>query len=173
MNAEDILIPARIDRQTFRRFSLFDTFRLRKQWRRPLLFALMMSVFAGLCFAFRAQREGAALLGSVLLILGLGLPAAYFLSYFLSLRQQLRRMDPQEAKIAYTLRLGQDGIQVNDGRQRQFYSWDTIEMACRMEGCIYIYTGPCQAYLLPAGEREPEVWALLEASLPGRCRVVS
>ena len=71
-------IDVMMDEKTFKDFALFDNFSYRKIWKRPLLFAGIFIVFALLCFAMRGMREQADLLGTVLLIIGLGLPMAYF-----------------------------------------------------------------------------------------------
>ena len=38
MQREIITIHVKMDRQTFRRFALFDTLRLKKRWCQPALF---------------------------------------------------------------------------------------------------------------------------------------
>jgi len=164
MKEEAIIVPARITRQVFQQFALFDTFSLQKRWKLPLIFALIMSALAGLCLAFRERKEGAALLGCVLLVVGLGLPLAYFLSYWLSLRQQLARIAPE--RIAYTLRLEPGGIQVTSGSQKASYSWETVYMAFRASGCIYLYVEERRAYLLPDGPSGKRVWELMRDRLP-------
>lgn len=69
MQREIITIHVKMDRQTFRRFALFDTFRLKKRWCKPALFCAILLVFAAVAFA--AGREQSALIGSVLLLVGL------------------------------------------------------------------------------------------------------
>jgi len=164
MKENVILVPARITPQVFRQFALFDTFYLQKRWKLPLIFALIMSALAGLCLAFREQKEGAVLLGVVLLLVGLGLPLVYFLNYWLSLRQQLARMVPD--RIAYTLRLEPGGIQVTAGSQKASYSWEAVYMAYRASGCVYLYVEERRAYLLPDGPSSQRVWELMQNRLP-------
>ena len=67
----------------FRRFTVFDLLRRRKQWRGPALFALILGLSAAVCFT-RAPARGAVLLGSVLLGVGLGVPCVYFAFFFSS-----------------------------------------------------------------------------------------
>lgn len=83
-----IIVPVRIDRKIFQDFSVFDTLVRQRRWQRPLVFALILLFFAVLCFAQVGKREGAILLGSVLTVVGLGLPAVYFGMFFYSVRQQ-------------------------------------------------------------------------------------
>ena len=77
MKSGPLTLEARVTPEVFREFAFFDTFRRQKRWRGPALFALMMGGFAAVCFALRESREQAVLIGTVLLVVGLGLPAAY------------------------------------------------------------------------------------------------
>lgn len=166
MKQEGILIPAKITREVFRRFAFFDAFYHQKHWQRPLVFALLMSAFSVPCFLLRDRRQGAVLLGAVLLVVGLGLPLAYLLSFALSLRRQMKRMDLRGERIAYTLRLESAGVHVTAGTETADYPWETVHMVYRVPGCDYLYVGPRQAYLLPHGASAEKVWGLLESALP-------
>lgn len=166
MKEEAIVVPVKINRQIFRRFALFDVFRHQKRWKRPLIFAVLFAALSGLCLAYRGRQEGAAMLGYTLLTVGLGLPLAYLLSYFLSLRQQIKRMDLQEEREIYTLRLNSAGVQAASGEQKAFCPWEKLYMACRVSDCIYLYVSRRQAYLLPDGPYSQDVWKLLQTHLP-------
>ena len=80
-------IQVRLNEREFMKFSWFDALRHKKVWHRPTLFAAILGTAATACFILH-NRRGAVLLGSVLLVVALGLPAAYFLSFFLSLHKQ-------------------------------------------------------------------------------------
>ncbi len=166
MKKEAILVPARITREIFRRFAYFDAFYHQKHWQRPLAFALLMSAFSVPCFLLRDRREGAVLLGVVLLIVGLGLPLAYLLSFSLSLRRQMKRMDLSGERIAYTLRLEPGGVHVTAGTETADYPWETVHMAYRFSGCDYLYVSAGRAYLLPHGPSSEKVWDLFQSALP-------
>ena len=45
MSAKEITIPVRLDGKTFKKFSRFDMFRLRRRWVRPVVFALILTAF--------------------------------------------------------------------------------------------------------------------------------
>ena len=77
MKSGPVWLDARITPEVFREFAFFDTFRRQKRWKGPALFALIMGGFAGVCFALRGSREQAALIGAVLLVVGLGLPEVF------------------------------------------------------------------------------------------------
>ncbi len=166
MKKEAILVPAKITRDVFRRFAYFDAFYHQKHWQRPLVFALLMSAFSVPCFLLRDRRGGAVLLGGALLAVGLGLPLAYLLSFSLSLRRQMKRMDLSGARIAYTLRLEPGGIHVAAGAEAADYPWETVHMAYRVSGCDYLYVSAGRAYLLPHGPSAEKVWTLLQSALP-------
>ena len=166
MKKEAILVPAKITRDVFRRFAYFDAFYHQKHWQRPLVFALLMSAFSVPCFLLRDRREGAVLLGVVLLIVGLGLPLAYLLSFSLSLRRQMKRMDLSGERIAYTLRLELGGVHVTAGTETADYPWETVHMAYRVSGCDYLYVSAGRAYLLPHGPSAENIWTLLQSALP-------
>lgn len=165
MERQTLIIPANIDAQTFQRFALFDTFRLQKRWRAPALFAAILSVSAAVCLAMQQSRRGAALLAVVLLAVGLGLPAAYILSFWLSVRRQSKLLDG--ARTFYTLHLREEGILALTGQNRAEYRWEQVYRVYRVRGCIYLYVSPRQAYLLPEGERSEAAWVRLREELPG------
>ena len=85
---EFLTIPATIDSSDFVSFALFDTFRRKKRWKMPLLFAIIMSAFAIVCFAMRKTRAQATLLGTVLLSIGLVLPLVWFLWFLNSVKKE-------------------------------------------------------------------------------------
>lgn len=87
-------VEVRLNEADFFRFSVFNAFSRNQLWLRPAVFAAILSGCAGVCFALH-DRRGAVLLGAVLLFVALGLPAAWLLSFFLSLRRQA-----QEQKLA-------------------------------------------------------------------------
>ena len=165
MERQTLMIPAKIDAETFRRFALYDTFVRQRRWRAPALFAAILGAAAAVCFFMRQSREGAALLGGVLLAVGLGLPAFYVLNYLWSVRKQGKRLD--SGRIAYTLHLKEEGLLVVAGQERAECAWDRIFLACRVRGCIYIYVSAQRAFLLPDCGQSEAAWALLREKVPG------
>ena len=61
-----------LDSKTFKEFTVFDCLKRRKAWKSPVTFALIMSISALVCFIMH-KVDGAVLLGTVLLVLGLGM----------------------------------------------------------------------------------------------------
>lgn len=168
MERQTLMIPARIDAETFRRFAIYDTFIRQGRWRAPALFAVILGASAGVCFAVGQSREGAVLLGVVLLAVGLGLPAFYVLNYLWSVRKQGKRLDG--SRIAYTLHLREEGLLAVAGQERAEFPWAQLFLACRARDCIYIYVSSQKAFLLPECAQSEAAWTLLQEKLPAEKR---
>lgn len=173
MSEREIVIPVKLDAKTFRRFSRFDTFRLRKRWVRPLVFALILIAFAVVALVSRRPESG--LIAAVLLVVGLGLPLVYIGTFLSQVNLQAERLNPP--KRVYTLRLGFDGLRAaNDQRQEdaQFVKWQDVPAAFRVKGCVYLYVSAARAYLLPDGQAsvpDDAVWDYLKEKLGDKCRI--
>ena len=50
---KSVTVPCKIDRKTFLRFAVYDSLVRKMGWRNPVLFALIMSAFAAVCFFVR------------------------------------------------------------------------------------------------------------------------
>lgn len=157
--------------KAFRRFSIFDTLKRRKMWRNPTVFALILAVSAALCLT-RPQGKG---LGIVLLAVGLGIPCVYFLSFFLSVNQQIRKLGLARPKRVYTLRMEEQDklIHIENEKEHVDYPWKKVHHAYRDFLATYLYITPQQAFILPHTCTEPEeLWKLLEKKLPSEKRTV-
>lgn len=154
----------------FRRFSFFDAFRRRKAWRRPVIFFLIMGIFAGICFALHG-RQGAILLGSILGGIGLLLPVAYVLSFLLSVNKQASDQGLAGVKHVYTLELDPDSkmFTVDNGKQAVNRKWKEVHCIYRDSMAAYLYISPKQALILPYSCMEnatEEFWPLVKSKLP-------
>ena len=161
-------IQVHLDEREFMKFSWFDALRHKKVWCRPALFAAILGAAATACFVLH-DRRGAVLLGSVLLVVALGLPAAYFLSFFLSLRRQGAGL--AGGKYIYTVELYDDdrGITVDNGDEHAAYSWEQVYHVYRTETASYLYITPQRAYLIPhdcVGKDIGRLWALIQRRVP-------
>lgn len=132
----------------FMRFGWFDALHHKQVWRRPALFAAILGAAAIVCFIFHARR-GAVLLGCVLTAVAAGLPAAYFLSFYLSLRRQGAGLG--EGKYVYTLTLYDDarGLTVDNGSEHAAWTWDQVYRVYETDTAAYLYLTPQRAYLIP------------------------
>ena len=165
-SSASVTVPAALDGKDFLRFALFDTFRRKKRWKPPVLFACLMSAFALACFSLRGSRDQAVLLGGVLLGVGLLLPLVWFLFYLSSVRKEARRLGLSREQPRYETRLGESGVAMLRGEDRADWRWQDIHAAWRVRGCIYLYVRPEQALLLPEDRNADRAWEILCAHLP-------
>lgn len=162
-------VAVTLDSDTFSRFAWFDTMIRRKRWQRPTAFAAIFTVLALIAF-LRADAENQdALLGGVLLAVGLVLPLVWLASYALSLRRQAKAMGLPRA--VYTVELDESGVtcyQTAAGAAPEHTPWADVCGAWRRPDAIYLYVQPGKAYLLPDGEKRQadKIWATLEGCLP-------
>lgn len=169
----DVLMTEEI----FLRFTSFDVLLRRKMWRAPVIFAGILSVCAAVCF-FMRHIQGAVFLGTVLLIVGLGMPVVYFLSFYLSLRKQVRVLGLKRPQNVYSLELTREktGIHVWSEKEKADYEWKRVYHAYRDTLATYLYLNPAQAFVLPhtcLENQDPEaLWALLTDMVPAEKRTV-
>lgn len=163
MEQDTITVQSVMDEACFTEFALFDVMRRQKRWQRPALFAVFFTALSLLAFSRRGQAEQAALLGWILLIVGLALPLVYLVSFFLSVRQQARKL--RGAGPAYTLSLDGKGLTVRKGEQTLSVPWEKLHAVYRLKHSICLYTDARHAFLLPRSCGEEvfaAAWRLLE-----------
>ena len=173
MNDQSIKISVIMDDKIFRRFTIFDNIYRKRIWVSPVIFATIMSAFALVCFVMRGRADGAVMIGCVLLIIGLGLPAAFMRVLFKSTEAQIKAMGLERARPVYSLRLSRepDGVQVTNGGEltgHVEYEWGGMFGAYRVHGCTYLYVKSNKAFLLPDEQAEggSDIWSLLIDMLP-------
>lgn len=161
-----IHIESNITDRMFGRFAMYDTFVRKKAWRSPLLFALLMTGFALLCFFAGRGREQSGLLGTVLLSVGLVLPAVWLLMYIFSVRNQIKKFGLSRFKTQYTLDLDSSGIHVSKDKEKADFTWESVDSLVLDKGCAYLYVSRTRAFLLPEGESCTAAAELAESILP-------
>ena len=171
-----ITVPVRLDDATFRRFARFDAFALRKRLRRPAVFCSIFLAFS--LVAFLSGREQSALLGGVLLAVGLGIPAVYIGSFLTDIRRQAKKAGLRSRPHVYTVRMDEAGVTVTNAQKKEEplkLPWSSPAQAFRMKGCVYLYITPARAFLLPDGQADApdgEVWAFLARHMGAeKCQV--
>lgn len=175
---DGITIVSRIDAKTFRRFAYFDTYRLKKRYRTPVTFLSLMLFFALICFLVASRKPGALMVGSVLLIVGLMLPLAYFLTFELSVRGQARELKQPRKAYTVTLTDEKNGVHIANAKEQVTLPWNKIYGAYRLPECIYLYAHPTKAFLLPDGQASvtpDELFAFLQEHIGDKrtqdCRI--
>ncbi len=166
MKKEFMTTHVKLDAAAFRRFAVFDNLLLRRRWARPVIFFGIMTAFAVVCFLL--QKEQSALIGTLLFLVGLGMPLTYFGTFFYQIHTQVKKLKLKTPQAFYTLRFSPDGIQIENDRKKeetQSLPWERVHAVYRVAGCIYLYAAPTRAFLLPDGQTDAtpaEMWALFE-----------
>jgi len=169
-----ITIPVKLNSRTFRRFSWFDMFILRKRWVRPVVFALILIAFAAV--ALLSGKAQAGLIAAVLLVVGLGLPLVWFGSFLSQVNLQAEKLRLDNPRPVYTLTLDYDGVRVVNNMRKedaQTVKWADVQAAFRRKDCVYLYVSPVRAYLLPFGQADvadEDLWAYLKERIGDRAK---
>ena len=71
MHQQSVTVNVQMDAGTFKRFARFDTYSLHRRWRSPAIFAAILTAFAFVAFLMEGRSQDAALIGRLLLIIGL------------------------------------------------------------------------------------------------------
>lgn len=149
----------------FRRFTMFDLLKRKKMWRSPATFAAILGSCACVCFIMH-HVDGAVMLGSVLLAVGLGMPAVYFGTFFSSLKKQVQAYRLQCPQLVYTLELTAkaNGISISNDREHADYEWKSVFHVYRDKEATYLFMTPDRAFILPhscIAEGPDELWKLI------------
>ena len=100
---------------------------------------------------------------------GIVLPLGWLLSFYLSLRTEVKKRKLAQAPAAYTLRLTDRGLGVSNGTEQADFPWSQLHQVCRLHRCVCLYTAPRKAFLLPAGsgEETDRLWQAICKQAPG------
>ena len=162
-----------LDSRTFRDFTIFDVLSRRKAWKSPVIFASIMTISAIICFIMH-KVDGAVLLGSVLLVVGLGMPVVYFLSFFLNLKEEIKKQKLKDGRYVYTVNLDSSAIHVRNDKEEANYQWDKAYKAYRNYDAIYLYITSERAFIIPSDKTEQDkTWDLITKKMKNRCSVIS
>ncbi|MGN0774428.1 MAG: hypothetical protein ACI4MP_11645 [Candidatus Ventricola sp.] len=170
MRTDTVTVHVRINAGIFRRFALFDTFRLKRRWVSPAVFCAVFLAFSFLCMA--SGREQADLIGTILQIIGLGLPVCYVLSFMVQVHDQCRRLGLKTLRPAYTLNLCKTELRVINDMQKEpevVLPYASLHGVWRASGAYYLYAAPARAFILPDGQcalSPAELYDLLTDRLP-------
>lgn len=170
LNKNSVTVHCRIDEKTFRHFALFDTFRLKKHWRLPTIFAVIMVGFGVVCYCSGKPQSG--LLGTVLTVIGLGMPAVYIGTFLSQVKKKAQALKLEKPRAMYTVVLEEENVNIhNDFRQESnvILPWDKVWGVVRVKNAIYLYATAARAFILPDGQADAEpdeIWQYLRDHLP-------
>lgn len=160
----------KINAPVFRRFAMFDTFRLKRRWVSPAVFCaiLLAFSFAGMI----SGKEDAHLIGTILQLIGLGLPLCYVLHFLLQVHDQCKRLGLKKPRPAYTLNWTEGELRViNDmaAEPEVRLPYASLHAVWRVSGAFYIYASPSRAFIMPDGQyplSPAQVWDFLKDRIP-------
>ena len=163
-------IDVNLTAELFKRFTLFDTFKRRRMWRSPAIFAAILGTSGCICLLMH-HVDGAVLLGCVLLLIGLGFPASYFSNFSRSLQKQIKAHGLNKPKKVYTLYLSKkaEGISVENEKEHVDYKWENVYHVYRDKNATYLYMNAQRGFIIPHNcipEGPDKLWNLLEHTLP-------
>jgi len=174
--SQTITIHVKMDRKILRSFALFDAFALKKRWKKPALFSAILTAFSIVCFLLTGKGQN-VLLGTVLLIVGLGLPLVYVLMFLIQVGDTAKKMKLQKPRPVYTLALSDEKIVVTNDLKEEApvtIEWAKLPVAFRRKDAIYLYITRAKAFVLPNGQADAspdELWAMFERNMQkGRAR---
>ncbi len=165
MAPENATVRVLMDIPTLRRFALYDAFIYKKGWRAPTIFGVIMLAF-GIVAVFSGKSQ-AYLLGGLLMLIALGMPAAYFFTFRQQVKAQGKKLGLDKPRPAYTVMLAPDGIEIENNMKQEekvHLDWNALHGACRVNGAIYIYATVQKAFVLPDGQADisaQELWELV------------
>ncbi|MFA6508394.1 MAG: YcxB family protein [Treponemataceae bacterium] len=129
---------------SFTDFSNFNSFSLR---RRGLALALFPAAMVGMGIVHRLT--GSELLFRVFAGLGIIIPLAYIVFYFIALRGQIKANKLETPRVAYSVAVDESGIAVSTAREQARYPWARIHRAYLTPKYAYLYITPARAFILP------------------------
>lgn len=160
-----ISIPVQISDREFASFAMFDAAKVNRRFRLPIMFACIMGGFSLICFLMKGQAEQAVLLGSILLIIGLGLPLVYIGNFLSYINKQAKMLRLSGGRVIYTLNFGADGMTVVNKKSSQHYSWEDFSAVYKKKDILYIYTNEKQAYICPCRLADGDVLGCIPQEL--------
>lgn len=132
----------------FRKFTFFDIIRRRKMYKSPVTFSLILLISALICFLLH-DIDGAIMLGTLLLVVGLGVPIVYFSTFHLSLNKQVKLQSLKEPRKVYTVSLSRGGIDASNATENVSIAWDEIHHIYKTKSALYLYYTQHKAFILP------------------------
>ena len=159
-----ITAHVKMDYKTLRAFSLFDTFLLKKAWRRPAIFGGIFLISAIICFCLTGKEQN-VFMGVLLSIIGLGMPLVYVMMFLSGVKQQAKKL--KLPRRVYTLAFSPSGIHItNDLKPEEAVDleWSRVHALYRRKDAIYLYAAPTRAFILPNGQADAtpdELWQMV------------
>ncbi|NCC64813.1 MAG: YcxB family protein [Spirochaetia bacterium] len=166
-------IAVKLSEIHYKNFLIFNILKRLKLYKSPVIFASILTTSAIISFIMH-RVQGAVFLGSVLLLVGLGVPIVYFTSFFSSLRKQVKQQNLNPPRLVYTLQLEKDSetFDITNEKEKATYRWEDVFHAYYEKDAIYLFITQERAFLLPFEvlEDPSEVFKFIEEKISAqRC----
>ncbi len=164
---KDFKMDVWLDEKSYRSFALFDRLIRTGNWKRPLAFLAIFVLLAMVSFvAAVSGKQGALLLGSVLMVIGIVVPASHYYRFISSLSQWVARLGLQGKKkrYAYTLAFMDNprALTVYDANKKTLiFPWKDFHGIWRRKEVVYLYVEAGKAYILPLSLKDGQKDAVL------------
>ena len=164
MARRSITVHVKMDYKTLRSFAVFDTFLLKKQWRRPVFFSSILLVFSFICL-FLIDKDQHLLIGFVLLAIAVALPFSYLFMFLSGVKGQAAKL--RLPRRVYTLNISSSGISIQNDLKKEeavWLEWNKVHALHRRRNAIYLYASPARAFILPNGQADAsadELWLMM------------
>ncbi len=158
-----------MNRELFTEFATFDTFHLKKVWKKPAILTLAFIIVSALAY-FRLTSSGQSpLISFVLLAFGLLLTAYNYVKYRVSVSKIAKQQEGQEV---YTLLINKAGLTVTapEGRDVEnkslTFKWNKLIGVYRLKHSICLFPDPNHAFLFPTAEESSDLaWKIIEKNM--------
>lgn len=172
---KDLKIDVWLDVKSYRSFALFDRLIRTGNWKRPLVFLAAFVLLAMVSFISAASgKQGALLLGSVLLVIGIVFPVSHYYRFISGLSQWVARLGLQgkNKRYSYTLAFTENprALTVYDANKKPLiFPWKDFYGVWRRKEAVYLYVEAGKAYILPSSledEKKDAAWVRLWQVVP-------
>lgn len=158
----------------FKNFAVFDMAYKHKRWKFPVISAAIFFIAASFMFAIQEQKENAFLVGTIFVVIAIGIGVGYFRNFFRSIPKEAEKMKIVPPRHVYSVNLMKDSQNIlfyhpKETKASEQFSWKSIDSAYRTSKAIYIYVTPERALIIPGTTKDlnlDEVWTFLGTKLP-------
>jgi hypothetical protein len=162
---KEIEIQTRVDEQVYRAFSHFNTFKAFHKSVGYFVFPIAMVVFAVVNL-----KTGSLPLFIIFLAIGLGLPVFNIITYRTGINHQIKKLNLDGTKIAYTTILNDEGIHVSNEKEHADYPWNKVYYAYHTDNTVYLFLTKTRCFILPykdiqGGKTEDDLWSFFRTHL--------
>lgn len=158
-----ITFVSKISPLCFIRFGFFDSYRLRKKWKMPLLVTggfLALALLARVC---TGRLSGAETWMNIALVIAAAIPVMNVSAFWGGLLNQIGKHQLSRHTTNYLVVLGPKGVGIIHKTEHAHCSWEHVYRIYRVPGCIYLYVSADRAFLLPDAENTEDAWAMITA----------